>query len=109
MKASRAGARLNVSGYRVCIFFDNSQDAPVPAKRTVQGIKVYMVYEIHFRSLVRDCLTTGKEPSFSKGRVSSAFPKAFVKNGALSIADNFETENFLRFRIFLVFYLHLSC
>ena len=51
------------------------------------GIKVYMVYENpYFKVAVGDCLTT-EEAIILKGRVSSAFPKAFVKNETLSIAD----------------------
>jgi hypothetical protein len=93
-EASRAGARLRFPGYRVCIFFDNGQDAragAIAAKQLFEenypGIKVYMVYENpYFKVAVGDCLTT-EEAIILKGRVSSAFPKAFVKNETLSIAD----------------------
>ena len=92
--AARAGARLRFPGYRVCIFFDNGQDAragAIAAKQLFEenypGIKVYMVYENpYFKVAVGDCLTT-EEAIILKGRVSSAFPKAFVKNETLSIAD----------------------
>ena len=93
--AARAvGARLRFPGYRVCIFFDNGQDARAGAiaakqlfKENYPGIKVYMVYENpYFKVAVGDCLTT-EEAIILKGRVSSAFPKAFVKNETLSIAD----------------------
>ena len=91
-EASRTGVRLR--GYRVCIFFDNGQDAragAIAAKKLFEenypGIKVYMVYENpYFKVAVGDCLTT-EEAIILKGRVSSAFPKAFVKNETLSIAD----------------------
>ena len=87
-------ARLRFPGYRVCIFFDNGQDAragAIAAKQLFEenypGIKVYMVYENpYFKVAVGDCLTT-EEAIILKGRVSSAFPKAFVKNETLSIAD----------------------
>ena len=93
-EASRAGARLRFPGYRVCIFFDNGQDAragAIAAKQLFEenypGIKVYMVYgNPYFKVAVGDCLTT-EEAIILKGRVSSAFPKAFVKNETLSIAD----------------------
>ena len=93
-EASRAGARLRFPGYRICIFFDNGQDAragAIAAKQLFEenypGIKVYMVYENpYFKVAVGDCLTT-EEAIILKGRVSSAFPKAFVKNETLSIAD----------------------
>lgn len=92
--ASRVGQRLRLRGYRVCIFFDNGQDAragAIAAKQLFEenypGIKVYMVYENpYFKVAVGDCLTT-EEAIILKGRVSSAFPKAFVKNETLSIAD----------------------
>ena len=46
-----------------------------------------MVYENpYFKVAVGDCLTT-EEAIILKGRVSSAFPKAFVKNETLSSAD----------------------
>ena len=85
---------LRFPGYRVCIFFDNGQDAragAIAAKKLFEenypGIKVYMVYENpYFKVAVGDCLTT-EEAIILKGRVSSAFPKAFVKNETLSIAD----------------------
>ena len=50
--ASRVGQRLRLRGYRVCIFFDNGQDARAGAfaaealfKETYPGIMVYPVYE----------------------------------------------------------------
>ena len=50
--ASRGGQRLRLRGYRVCIFFDNGQDARAGAfaaealfKETYPGIMVYPVYE----------------------------------------------------------------
>lgn len=92
--ASRSGARLRIPGYRVCIFFDNGQDARAGAiaaktlfEENYPGIKVYPVYENpYFKVAVGDCLTS-EEAIILKGRVSSAFPKAFVKNETLSIAD----------------------
>lgn len=66
------------------------------------GIKVYMVYENpYFKVAVGDCLTT-EEAIILKGRVSSAFPKAFVKNETLSIADLLNWKNF-PFRKFFSF------
>ena len=87
-------ARAVDEASRVCIFFDNGQDAragAIAAKQLFEenypGIKVYMVYENpYFKVAVGDCLTT-EEAIILKGRVSSAFPKAFVKNETLSIAD----------------------
>ena len=93
-EASRTGARLRLPGYRVCIFFDNGQDARAGAfaaealfKETYPGIMVYPVYEVpYFKVVVGNCLTS-EEAIILKGRVSSTFPKAFVKNETLSIAD----------------------
>ena len=92
--SARQRSPLRSTGYRVCIFFDNGQDAragAIAAKQLFEenypGIKVYMVYENpYFKVAVGDCLTT-EEAIILKGRVSSAFPKAFVKNETLSIAD----------------------
>ena len=40
--ASRVGQRLRLRGYRVCIFFDNGQDANVPVSTVIDGLKVGM-------------------------------------------------------------------
>lgn len=92
--ASRSGARLRIPGYRVCIFFDNGQDARAGAfaaealfKETYPGIRVYPVYENpYFKVAVGNCLTA-EEAIILKGRVVGTFPKAFVKNEELSITD----------------------
>ena len=63
--ASRVGQRLRLRGYRVCIFFDNGQDARAGAfaaealfKETYPGIMVYPVYENpYFKVVVGNCLT----------------------------------------------------
>lgn len=93
-EASRAGSRLRFKGYRVCIFFDNGQDAranAVAAKtlftETFSGTKVYMVYENpYFKVTVGNCLTS-EEAIILKGKVQGVFPKAFVKNEELTAAD----------------------
>ena len=93
-EASRAGARLRFPGYRVCIFFDNGQDArakAVEAKTLFEehfpGIRVYMVYENpYFKVTVGDCLTS-EEAIILKGKIASTFPKAFVKSEEFSMAD----------------------
>lgn len=92
--ASRAGQRLRVPGYRVCIFFDNGQDARAGAmaaktlfEETYPGEKVYMVYENpYFKVSAGNCLTS-EEAVILKGRVSATFPKAFLKNEVLPISD----------------------
>lgn len=90
-----APARLN--GYRVCIFFDNGQDAragAMEAKKTFEeqfpDIKLYMVYENpYFRVTVGNCLTI-EEAVILKGRVATAFPKAFPKAEELQLSDLLE-------------------
>lgn len=93
-EAARSNARLRFRGFRVCIFFDNGQDAragAVAAKTLFEehfpDIRVYMVYENpYFRVTVGDCLTS-EEAIILKGRVSGLFPKAFPKSEELSVAD----------------------
>lgn len=93
-RAVKSGARLRFRGYRVCIFFDNGQDAragAVAAKTLFEenypGIRVYMVYENpYFKVTVGNCLTA-EEAIILKGKVSGTFPKAFLKNEDLSAAD----------------------
>lgn len=95
--ASLDGQRLRVRGYRVCIFFDNGQDARAGAEaaktlfeETYPGIRVYMVYESPWFSVsVGNCLTS-EEAIILKGRVSATFPKAFLKNEELKLADLLE-------------------
>lgn len=93
-RAVRSGSRLRFRGYRVCIFFDNGQDAragAVAAKTLFEenypGVRVYMVYENpYFKVTVGNCLTA-EEAIILKGKVSATFPKAFLKNEDLSVAD----------------------
>lgn len=93
-EAARAGQRLRVPGYRVCIFFDNGQGARAGAEaakalfeETYPGVKVYMVYDVpYFKVSVGNCLTT-EEAIILKGRVSATFPKAFLKNEVLPVSD----------------------
>ena len=93
-RGSKSGARLRFRGYRVCIFFDNGQDARAGAvaaktlfQETYPGVKVYMVYENpYFKVAVGDCLTA-EEAIILKGRISATFPKAFLKSEELTTAD----------------------
>ena len=92
--ASRVGQRLRLRGYRVCIFFNNGQDARAGAfaaealfKETYPGIMVYPVYENpYFKVVVGNCLTA-EEAIILKGKIASTFPKAFVKSEEFSMAD----------------------
>ena len=91
---SRNETQLRFRGYRVCIFFDNGQDARAKAveaktlfEESFPGIRVYMVYENpYFKVTAGDCLTS-EEAIILKGRVQGVFPKAYVKNEELSVAD----------------------
>lgn len=91
---SSGETQLRFRGYRVCIFFDNGQDArakAVEAKTLFEehfpGIRVYMVYENpYFKVTAGDCLTS-EEAIILKGRVQGVFPKAYVKNEELTAAD----------------------
>lgn len=92
--AARNAQRLSYKGHRVCIFFDNGPDARSGAlaakqlfEETFPGIRVYMVYESPWFSVsVGNCLTT-EEAIILKGKVSTTFPKAFLKNEVISAAD----------------------
>ncbi|WP_295938270.1 hypothetical protein [uncultured Alistipes sp.] len=92
--AAQTKSRLLVRGYRVCVFFDNGQNARAGAvaaknlfEETFQGTKVYMVYEEpYFKVTVGDCLTS-EEAIILKSRVAGTFPKAFVKNEEFALAD----------------------
>ena len=91
---SRTSQRLRLRGYRVCIFFDNGQDARAGAmeakqlfEQTFPGVRCYMVYENpYFKVSVGNCLTSG-EAIILKGQVAGAFPKAFLKSEELTMAD----------------------
>ena len=85
---------MRLRGYRVCIFFDNGQDARAGAEaarklfeETYPSTQAYMVYDTpYFKVTVGDCLTA-EEAIVLKGKVSATFPKAFVKNEEVSLAD----------------------
>ena len=76
------------------LFSDNGPEAREGAfaarklfEETFPGVKVCMGYDIpYFKVSVGNCLTT-EEAIILKERVSATFPKAFVKNETLSIAD----------------------
>lgn len=95
--AARNAQRLSYKGYRVCIFFDNGPDARSGAmaakqlfEETFPGIRVYMVYESPWFSVsVGNCLTA-EEAIILKGKVTTAFPKAFLKNEVISVGDLLE-------------------
>lgn len=93
-EASRAEQRDRISGFRVCIFSDNSPEAREGAfaaqklfEESYPGIETYMGYDVpYFKVSVGNCLTS-EEAIILKERVSATFPKAFVKSEELSITD----------------------
>lgn len=95
--SNRNKANGHVRGYRVCIFFDNGQDARVGAmeakklfEENFPGIKLYMVYENpYFRVTVGNCLTI-EEAIILKGKLAAHFPKAFPKSEELALSDLLE-------------------
>ena len=90
--AAQAAPRLR--GYRVCIFFDNGQDARSGAMEARKiftenypDIPLYMVYENpYFRVTVGNCLTI-EEAIILKGKLATLFPKAFPKSEELTLSD----------------------
>lgn len=93
-QATKSNSRLHFRGFRVCIFFDNGQDARAGAvaaksffETTYPGTSTYMVYENpYFKVTVGNCFTA-EEAIILKGRISATFPKAFLKSEELSITD----------------------
>lgn len=96
-RAAQEQNRKSFHGYRVCIFFDNSQEARAEAfraeallKEYFAGIRVYTVYDNpYFRVTAGNCLSM-EEAIILKGKLSTLFPKAFVKNEELTLADLIE-------------------
>jgi hypothetical protein len=92
--ADAAQTAPRLLGYRVCIFFDNGQDARSGAMEARKiftenfpNIPLYMVYENpYFRVTVGNCLTI-EEAIILKGRLASLFPKAFPKSEELTLSD----------------------
>ena len=95
--SNRNDKNARVRGYRVCIFFDNGQDARAGALAAKElfttnfpDIKLYMVYENpYFRVTVGNCLTI-EEAVILKGKLMSLFPKAFPKSEELALIDLLE-------------------
>lgn len=81
---NRAGGLEKVRGYRVRIFFDNSQNARSNAQAIMNqfaelfpDIPVYMIYENpYFKVAVGNCLTED-EAMIISGRIKGKFDRAF--------------------------------
>ncbi|MBR5136234.1 MAG: hypothetical protein IKU92_04220 [Rikenellaceae bacterium] len=86
--------RSNVRGYRVGIFYDNSQDARERAAEAEQlfrasfpSIPVYKDYRNpYFIVTVGNCLTQ-EEATILWGRVKNIFPKAHISRTEFPIAE----------------------
>lgn len=86
--------RLRFKGWRVCIFSDNTANARSGAFAAIETFKehfpeipLYNGYDSpYFRVSVGNC-TTSEEAIILLARVRSLFPKAFVKQEQLSLAD----------------------
>lgn len=85
--------RDHIRGYRVGIFYDNSQDARVGAAKAEQlfrasfpSIPVYKDYRNpYFIVAVGNCLTQ-EEATILWGRVKTLFPKAHITRTEIPIA-----------------------
>ncbi|MEG0789017.1 MAG: SPOR domain-containing protein [Alistipes sp.] len=92
--AARNSARSRVKGYRVCIFFDNGQNARAYAdvaeasfQNSYPDIRSYKVYDNpYFKVTVGNCLTE-EEAVILRERIRNTFPKAFLKNEEISLND----------------------
>lgn len=81
-------------GYRVCIFFDNGQNARAEAEaarelfaQTYPETSVYIAYNApYFTVTVGDCVTV-EEAIILMGRIRGTFPKAFPRSEMLTLAD----------------------
>lgn len=93
-KAAHENLRLRFKGYRVCIFFDNGQDARAGAEAarslftaTYPTTKVYISYNApYFTVTAGDCVTA-EEAIILMGRIRETFPKAFPRSEELTVAD----------------------
>ncbi len=93
-KAAQENLRLRFKGYRVCIFFDNGQDARAGAEAaralfasTYPETKVYISYNApYFTVTAGDCVTA-EEAIILMGRIRGTFPKAFPRSEELTVAD----------------------
>lgn len=85
---------LRFKGFRVCIFFDNGQDARAGAeeardlcRETYPDIPVYISYNApYFTVTAGDCVTS-EEAIVLMGRIRATFPKAFPRSEEMTLAD----------------------
>lgn len=92
--ATVQSARANVRGYRIGIFYDNSQDARVRAAEAEQmfrasfpNIPIYKDYRNpYFIVSVGNCLTQ-EEATMLWGRVKTLFPKAHITRADIPMSE----------------------
>ena len=90
-------ARVRFTGWRVCIYSDNTAQAREGAREAITtfresypGIPLYDSYTSpYFRVSVGNC-TTSEEAIMLLERVKPHFPKAFVKQEQLTLSDLLE-------------------
>ena len=88
-----------IRGYRVGIFYDNSQDARTRAnnaetsfKNSFDGIPLYKDYRNpYFIVAVGNCLSQ-EEVTILWGRVKNIFPNAYIMRADIPIAELMETD-----------------
>lgn len=93
-KAAAKSGSLRLKGFRVCIFFDNGQNARAEAEaarerfvQTYPDIPVYIAYNApYFTVTVGNCVTV-EEAIILMGRIGTLFPKAFPRSEELTMAD----------------------
>lgn len=97
--AHRKIMQSTIRGYRVGIFYDNSQDARTRAnsaetlfKNSFDGISVYKDYRNpYFIVAVGNCLSQ-EEVTILWGRVKTVFPNAYIMRADIPISELRETD-----------------
>lgn len=93
-KAASVESSLRFKGYRVCIFFDNGQNARAEAEaaralfvQTYPDLPVYIAYNAPYFTVTAGNCVTVEEAIILMGRVRGVFPKAFPRSEELTMAD----------------------
>lgn len=93
-QATQQAGRIRFHGYRVGIFFDNSEHARAKAaaakaafEEAFPDVRVYMVYENpYFKVSVGNCVSS-EEAIVLLGRVKERFPGAYLMREQMNVAD----------------------
>lgn len=93
-KVAHSNQRARIKGYRVCIFFDNGQDARGGAfsskslfDTSFSGVKSYVVYESPYYKVTAGNCVTAEEAIILMENIRSIFPKAFLKSEEILLSD----------------------